>query len=281
MVDGPLGKLRIGAIVQARMKSSRLPGKILLPLPFPDGKPLLSWIVEGVRRSRYVHDVVLATSVEGENDCLETFSADYNVRLFRGSEDDVLSRFVAVINEHNFDIVIRLTGDNPIVDVKILDEAIEYHISSKSDYTKTSGLPIGMNFEIVSGQALVQLQDYDLTLDDKEHVTLFMRRTDFFTKSELQLCKDENFSNVRLTVDYPSDFAALSFILSFSNGRFADLALIRSLRLSHEWIFRINSDNIQRNPFQNKGAEIDAAIAYLESVGMDRASGILKEHGFS
>src|SRR5688572_27264933 len=281
MVDGPLGKLRIGAIIQARMKSSRLPGKILLPLPFPDGKPLLSWIVDSVRRSRYINQVVLATSLEGENDCLETFSVDYNVPFFRGSEDDVLSRFVAVVKEHNFDIVIRLTGDNPIVDVKTLDEAIEYHISSKNDYTKTSGLPIGMNFELVSAQALVQLQDYNLTPDDKEHVTIFIGRTNFFKKSELQLCKGENFSNVRLTVDYASDFAALSFILSFSNGRFADLALIRSLHLSHEWIFRINSHNIQRHQFQNKGAEIDAAIAYLESIGMNRASDILKEHGFS
>ena len=84
------------------MKSSRLPGKILLPLPFPNGKPLLSWIVEGVRRSRYVNQVLLATSVEGENDCLETFSVDYKVPLFRGSEEDVLSRFVAVTKGTQF-----------------------------------------------------------------------------------------------------------------------------------------------------------------------------------
>jgi spore coat polysaccharide biosynthesis protein SpsF len=278
MVDGPLDKLRIGAIIQARMKSSRLPGKILLPLPFADGKPLLSWIVEGVRRSRYVNQVVLATSLESENDCLETFSVDYNVPLFRGSEDDVLSRFVAVIKEHNFDIVIRLTGDNPIVDVKTLDEAIEYHISSKRDYTKTSGLPIGTNFEIVSGHALVQLQNYDLTLDDREHVTLFLRRTDFFKKSELQLCKDDNFSHVRLTVDYPSDFAALSVMLSLAKNGVPDLAFIKEVRLSHDWIFNINADNIQRQQFSTEHDEINNAIGYLEQIGMNRAALILKKN---
>ena len=133
--------------------------------------------------------------------------------------------------EHNLDIIIRLTGDNPIVDVKILDEAIQYHISSKNDYTKTSGLPIGMNFELVSGQALVQLQDFDLTLDDKEHVTAFIRRTNFFKNGELQLCRDENFSNLRLTVDYPSDFAALSIMLGLTKNNFAGLDLHKGVKV--------------------------------------------------
>jgi spore coat polysaccharide biosynthesis protein SpsF len=278
MVDGPLDKLRIGAIIKARMKSSRLPGKIVLPLPYPNGKPLLGWIVESVQQSRYVGQVVLATSMESENDCLEKFAADRNVPLYRGSEDDVLSRFIAVTMEHNFDIVIRLTGDNPIIDVKILDAAIEYHVSSKNDYTKTSGLPIGMNFELISGRALVQLQDYNLTLDDKEHVTLFMRRTDFFRKSELQLCKDENLSDLRLTVDYPSDFAALSIMIGLTKNNFPNLAFIKELRLSHGWVFNINADNTQRQQFSTEHDEVHHAISYLERIGMNNAALILKRN---
>lgn len=281
MAAGQYDNLKIGAIIQARMRSTRLPGKILMPLPYPEGKPLLSWVVDGIRKSRYVNSIILATSQELENDCLEKFSADHGIYLIRGSEEDVLSRFVQAAHKFNLDVVVRLTGDNPIVDTNILDDVIQTHLSKGNAYTKTSGMPIGMNFEIISGKVLIQLPDHDLTVDDKEHVTLFFRNTDLFKKGDLQLFQDEDLSAVRLTVDYPSDFAVMNLVLSFAKDHVADMSLVRRLRLSHSWIFEINAGNVQRRQFEDPQKEIHAAISHLEASGMNHAATILKQHGLS
>ena len=280
MVAGQRDNLKIGAIIQARMRSSRLPGKILMPLPYPDGKPLLTWIVEAVRRSRYVTNIILATSSAQENDCLEKFSSDHNIALVRGSEEDVLSRFIQATIQHNLDIVVRLTGDNPIVDGKILDDTIKHHLETGNDYTKTSGLPVGTNFEIVSAKSLISLSDHNLTGDDKEHVTLFLRNSEIFKKSDISIIH-EGFSAVRLTVDYPSDFAALSILLSFARDNIADLSFAKRIQLSHPWIFEINANNSQRLQFQTSREEIQAAISSLEKNGMNHSAAILKKHGIS
>jgi spore coat polysaccharide biosynthesis protein SpsF len=280
MVAGQRDNLKIGAIIQARMRSSRLPGKILMPLPYPHGKPLLSWVVEGARLSGYVTNIIIATSSGHENDCLEKFSSDSNVALVRGSEEDVLSRFIQATIQHNLDLVVRLTGDNPIVDAKVLDETIKHHLEAGNDYTKTSGLPVGTNFEIVSAKSLLSLSDHNMTGDDKEHVTLFLRNSEIFKKSDLPILH-EDFSAVRLTVDYPSDFAALSILLSFAKDNIADLSFAKKIRLTHPWIFEINANNWQRPQFQTSREEIQSAISSLETNGMNHAAAILKKHGIS
>src|SRR5688572_19381305 len=280
MVAGQRDNLKIGAIIQARMRSSRLPGKILMPLPYPDGKPLLSWVAEGARRSRYVTNIILVTSSGQENDCLEKFSSDHDIALVRGSEEDVLSRFIQAIIQHNLDVVVRLTGDNPIIDAKILDDAIKHHLDAGNDYTKTSRLPVGTNFEIISAKSLIILSDHDLTSHDKEHVTLFLWNSEIFKKSDFPTLHDD-FSGVRLTVDYPSDFAALSILLSFARDNIADLSFVKGIQLSHPWIFEINANNSQRLPFQTSREEIQAAISSLETMGMNNAAAILKKHGIS
>lgn len=247
MAAGQQNNLRIGAIIQARMQSERLPGKVLRPLPFPNGKPLLWWIVSSLRKSRFVTEVVLATSLNEENDVLESFSFENKVSLFRGSEEDVLSRFIQIIKEKQFDIVVRVTADNPFLDYELLDKTIEQHLTSGKDYNITTGLPMGMNFEIVSGKSLRSLETKELSEADREHVTWYIRTSSEFNTGEIKYFEGEEVNKLRLTIDYPSDFAVASLLFSMLEiDHFPTIGFIRRLRQEHEWIFRINESNIQK-----------------------------------
>jgi len=248
MVVGRLDNLRIGAVIQARMKSERLPGKVLAPLPFPDGKPMLWWVVNSLKQSKLVTDVILATSKNKENDALEDYSKEIELQFLRGSENDVVSRFVQGAREYNLDVVIRLTGDNPVVDVHFLDELIERHISNKNDYTRSCGLPLGMNFEIISAEALIKIDEMDLSDSDREHVTLYFRNNNC-KKEEVVFFGDEDLKQTRLTVDYPSDLAMMSLIFAtLDKGSFPNIETVQKLKQLSPWIFEVNAINKQRDP---------------------------------
>lgn len=277
MVDGQRSKMNVGAIIQARMKSTRLPGKILLPLPYSNGKPLLWWIVQGISRSRMVNKIVLASSKEKENDPLVTFCATNSISLFRGSETDVLSRFVQIIRDCKFDLIVRFTGDNPIVDPILLDQTINYHIANQNDYTYTSGLPLGMNFEVVSAKALLSLESQDLQDSDHEHVTLYIRNHTQFKKGELKLFEEKLSDKIRLTIDYPSDFAMMSLIFSMLKEKeLANFDLILKLREESDWLFEINRGNRQKQQYNSDSQELSAAITFLRLNDFKRTSQILE-----
>ena len=142
--------MKIGAIIQARYQSTRLPGKVMMPLPLPSGKPLLQHITDSALLSKVIDKVCIATSTLFKNDVIVDFANKQGIDVFRGNDKDVLSRFIALTRKHQFDIVVRLTGDNPLLDAQRLDEAIQYHLDEGNEYTKTQGLPLGMNFEIVN-----------------------------------------------------------------------------------------------------------------------------------
>ncbi len=239
--------MKIGAIIQVRNNSTRLPGKVLIPLPFPNGESLLFHILKEIRKSNNIDDIYLATTNNSIDDEIEKFGKKNGVKVYRGSEDDVLSRFVGIIDIERYDVVIRLTGDNPFIDIKSLDAAIDYHINSDNDYTKTEGLPLGMNFEIVNSKALLLLDDYELTASDKEHVTLFFNRTTKFKKSTYKFDQYVGIKDLRLTVDYPSDYAMASFLFSMVEKQEVKwLDLITKVKDEMPWVFKINHLNIQK-----------------------------------
>jgi spore coat polysaccharide biosynthesis protein SpsF len=239
--------MKIGAIIQVRNNSIRLPGKVLMPLPFPDGDSLLFHILKKVKKSNFIDEIYLATTISSLDDEIERFGEENSVKVFRGSEEDVLSRFVSVVEIEGYDVVIRLTGDNPFIDVKSLDIAIDYHLNNENDYTKTEGLPLGMNFEIVRAKALLSLSNYDLTTSDREHVTFFFNRTNIFKKSVYKFNQYAGIEDLRLTVDYPSDYAMASLLFSIVEK--SDLTwpdLIVKVKDEMPWVFNINHLNVQK-----------------------------------
>ena len=124
-----VGQFKIGVIIQARLGSTRLPNKVMLPMPLGSERTIISEIIERVKDVSEISNVIVATSISKVNDDLESYIDSLKVECYRGSENDVLSRFYEIVIKHNFEYVIRLTGDNPIVDNILLKEFISNFIS--------------------------------------------------------------------------------------------------------------------------------------------------------
>ena len=196
-------------ILQARMESTRLPGKVLMTIC---GKPMIELQISRILRSRLIGGLVVAIPDTTENDVLNDYLEKINVKVFRGSHHNVYERYVEASKKYPSKSIIRLTADCPLVMPNLLDEMIEYFHSIKTDYL-TNGLtytfPDGLDIEIFSTEALIRLQKFTLNQQEKEFVTLGInkRPKDFSLEnfeSKTQL------GNERWTVDYPEDFEFVS-----------------------------------------------------------------------
>lgn len=261
------------------MKSARLPGKILMDIPLTYGKPLLLWILDELKKSIHASEIWVATSKNKENDVLEKFCEKNGVFCYRGMEEDVLSRFREVAQDRQFDVIVRLTADNPLLDIPILDECISYHIQSNSDYTVTENLPLGMNFEVVSAKALLSLQEKELKDDDKEHVTLFIKNSNDYKKAKYTPTIPNNLGKMRLTVDYASDLLVMSTLFSIHNSAkgLTGMKLVEEVFDKYPFIFEVNLNNVQKKQFKTEVEEVEYAIEVLTSFELNRTAESLKE----
>src|SRR5258706_2268895 len=144
--------MRTIAVIQARMGSTRLPGKILEPI---EGRPLLAWTVAAVRAVPEVDDVVLATSDRPEDDAVLEAMRDLDVRVHRGSVHDVLRRVADAVRALEPDVVLRQTGDNPFVDPEVMSAQLVRLDEGPFDYVGIAGLPLGIGGEAGRGRALL------------------------------------------------------------------------------------------------------------------------------
>jgi spore coat polysaccharide biosynthesis protein SpsF len=171
---------RVLALIQARLGSSRLPGKSILPLPLAavgDKQTILGHVVGRARRATAVQHIMVATTTQPLDDPLAALAARLGVGVFRGDEQDVLSRFTGALEQAvDFHIIVRLTADNPAIDPAFIDAAVAHHLATSADYTYTSGLPLGTNIEVVSAKALRHADQVATQPDEREHVTPYLRR---------------------------------------------------------------------------------------------------------
>ena len=151
----PVPGLRVLAVVQARAGSSRLPGKVLRPL---GGTPVLGWVVRAARAAAGIDDVVVATSVDPVDDAVEEAGRALGVPVVRGSEDDVLSRFLLAVEQHPCDAVVRLTADCPLLDPALIGQVVAlWRAAPEQDYVATTlvrTLPRGLDVELATADAL-------------------------------------------------------------------------------------------------------------------------------
>jgi len=201
-------KKNIVAIIQARMGSSRLPGKILMDL---GGKPMLSRVIERVQQSRLVTSVVVATTTEPKDDQVEKFVKENHrdVMVYRGSEHDVLDRYYQAASAVHADAIVRITSDCPFIDPAVIDQIIEAFETSGSDYAAnildTRTYPRGLDAEVFSFAALEKAWKVATDHDSREHVTLFIKKhPELFTGVNVTYAKD--YSGYRWTVDEPADY---------------------------------------------------------------------------
>ena len=195
----------IGVVIQARMGSKRLPGKVLKPI----GKiPLLERIVLCLEYLKSNVQVVVATSNQRQDDAIEVFCRERQIEFFRGDEQNVLQRYVDCMHEYGFEHVVRLTGDNPFTDIEELDRLIELHVARAADYsTSTASLPIGVGAEIFSALALLRIHEQASKPHHYEHVNeVLLENPGQFSIAELEVPPAKNRPDVRLTVDTPDDY---------------------------------------------------------------------------
>jgi len=164
-------KPRIVCISQARMTSTRLPGKVMLPL---HGKPLLAWHLERLKRSALLDVVAVATVDAAESKPIEDLCAGLGVPVTRGSEDDVLARYRKCAAEHDAEVVVRVTSDCPLIDPALVDVVIADFLKGGADYVSQDGYPRGFDVEVFSRESLELAFREATTTHQREHVTPFL-----------------------------------------------------------------------------------------------------------
>ncbi len=246
--------MHVVALIQARLGSSRLPGKSALPLPLSaagDAATILGHVVRRARQATLVDDVLVATTTQPQDDTLAALAARLCGYTFRGDEDDVLGRLVGALNRTSPSIVavVRLTADNPSIDPAFIDAAVAHHFATRADYTYTNGLPLGTNVEVISTAALQKAHREATQPDEREHVTPYLRHhPELFRLETLPLTVPPAVAALRLTVDYPSDYALLSLLFTELGPDFSltDPAGLPALLARHPWLAAINAANVQR-----------------------------------
>ncbi|HUZ70472.1 MAG TPA: glycosyltransferase family protein [Candidatus Saccharimonadales bacterium] len=201
------------AVIQARCGSTRFPRKVLAPL---QGRPMLAHIIERVSRAALVDRVVVATTDGRDDDEIASLSATLGVGLTRGSEDDVLSRYVLAAREHDADVIVRITADCPLTDPAIVDSVVRARAAVNADYASNeepATFPEGYDCEVFTAASLMRI-DRDATLPyEREHVTVRIREhLDDFVIAHV--AHDPDLSWMRLTVDVPADLDRIARLLS-------------------------------------------------------------------
>jgi len=199
------------AILQARMSSSRLPGKVMATIL---DKPMIMHQIERLQRSSTIDDLLVATSTESSDDELADYLVRSNVEVFRGPLDDVIGRFVLASQDRKPEFVIRLTADCPLTDPVVIDQLVELARDTSAEYTSNCfprTFPRGLDAEVIKWSTLVSVNELDLTVFEREHVGVRMySHPEFYKQSNLE--RQEDLSTLRWTVDTPRDFEFVKFV---------------------------------------------------------------------
>ncbi|MDO6524968.1 glycosyltransferase family protein [Motilimonas sp. 1_MG-2023] len=199
------------AILQARMSSQRLPKKVLKQIL---GEPMLAHQIRRIRASKKIDKLVIATSDQIDDSALVAFAQEYQVEVFQGSLNDVLARFYHCACHYKATHIVRLTGDCPLSDAKIIDNTIALHINQKADYSSNchpATFADGFDVEVITFDALQQAYYQAQEQKMREHVTLYLAKSpDAFVQANLTTSPDT--SHFRVTVDNQDDFELVSQI---------------------------------------------------------------------
>lgn len=230
--------MEVLGVLQARVSSSRLPGKVLRPLL---GAPMIARQIERLRRARTLEALVLATSTDASDDALARWAQDAGVPVHRGSLDDVLDRFVCAARPYAPRHVARLTGDCPLADPTVIDAVVARHVASGADYTSNTiepTWPDGLDVEVMTMAALETAAREATAQYQREHVTQFIvRQPERFRLHNVRA--DNDLSGLRWTVDEPADFEVVEAIYAAlypSNPAFGTADILAFLRENPCWI---------------------------------------------
>lgn len=231
--------MRIEAFIQARMGSTRLPGKVLKTVM---GRPLLDYLIERLRQCREIDEIVILTSKLAADDVIEQYCDEKKVLCFRGSEEDVLERYHQAAMLRRPDGIVRITADCPLIDPEIVDQVVKTFKEGypSIDYvanTLERTFPRGLDVEVFTSQALEQADRNGKKPEEREHVTLYLyRHPELFHLKNIS-CTPSCASH-RWTVDTPEDFALIKLILEDlypKNSRFRLQDILELISKHPDW----------------------------------------------
>nr|WP_168165417.1 glycosyltransferase family protein [Brachybacterium sp. HMSC06H03] len=227
-------------MIQARTGSSRLPGKVLRPLR---GRPVLGWMVRAARAASGIEDVVVATSTAPGDDAVAELGEELGVQVVRGSEDDVLSRFVLALEETGADAVVRLTADCPLADPSLISAVVGLWKADPSlDYTATTlvrTLPRGLDVELASRDALLTA-DAEAESFHRTHVTSYLYDSKRYFRT-MGLVVQPAANDLRVTLDTVEDGEMLDAVVAELGDRAPAWHEVVDLLRSRPDITRINA----------------------------------------
>lgn len=201
----------VGIIIQARVGSTRLPGKIFLPLR---KKPVLEHVIERCKQTGL--KVIVATPINKEDDLIGEFCKGKNIVCSRGPEEDVLGRYYGCAKENNLDIIIRITSDCPLIEPSIIVKGLELFRKKQADYlsnTLTRNFPVGLDFEIFSFDALKKANAQAKKYFEREHVTPYIKENpEKFALIRMPHVKGFGGPNIRICIDTKEDYHLLKLI---------------------------------------------------------------------
>lgn len=232
--------MNITIFLQARMSSTRLPGKVLKKI---QNKPLLELQIERVRRVQHAHRLVVLTSFQSDDDPIESWCHEHQVDCFRGNLNNVLDRFYQAACTFPSDHFVRLTGDCPLSCPEVIDQVISAHLSSGATYTSNVApptFPDGVDVEVFTSQSLTEAWRYATLDSDLEHVTPYIRRE--MSDQCHNVTHQPDWSKYRITVDYPEDFKLVQTLFDHlypANSLFGLNEIVDYLQ-SHPELIEIN-----------------------------------------
>lgn len=249
--------LKVVAIIQARMGSTRLPGKVMRHV---QGKPLLQYQLERIGKARFINKIVVATTTNETEQPILDLCERLSVSYFSGPEDDVLTRFFDAATEQQADIVVRLTADCPLIDPRTIDQALAEYLANVGKYDYVSNTlertyPRGFDVEVFSMKALEQACREAKEATYREHVTPYIyHHPEKFKLASI--LNDTDLSSLRLTVDTEDDLELITRLLVYlyENEDFTLEDITNLLQDKPDWS-SINSHIEQKKVFKLKESE--------------------------
>lgn len=241
--------MKIVATIEARMTSSRLPGKVMLPAL---GRPMLAHLTSRLKTVQSIDEIVLATTVNATDDVLAEFAEKDGIKVFRGSEEDVMARVIGAAESAQADVVVEITGDCPIIDPDLIEQTIRVFKRNNAVYCANSFIssyPDGMDTQVITLEALKK--SFSMTADpqDREHVSRhIVKNPQLFPHVYLVAPPSLHWPGLGLTLDEPADYELIRTLienLGKDNLLFGCGDVIRFLRANPQ-VLKIN-DMVQRN----------------------------------
>ncbi len=210
--------MKIIGSIQARMSSTRLPGKVLKPIL---GKPMLLWHIERLRRSRLLDDIIVATTEDSRDEPIVRFCETHDIKYFRGSEEDVLDRIASMIDTYRIDVHAEFFGDSPLTDPHIVDETIGYFLKHRDQFDFVSNhqqttYPPGQEVLVYWGRCLIEANRSVAKADPlREHVSIHItQHPDLYRLKNLPAPERYHYPDIYLEVDTEKDFDLMTRIIT-------------------------------------------------------------------